>query len=88
MNLSNKELPAEMSGTYGHLVVSATLPVVIVLIYSRQMKMDGSGLDQVQKLEQPLNGILATGASPEDTIKLNRITVKLPKAMMNHAYRF
>lgn len=45
-------------------------------ICSHQMKTDGSGLDQESRLAQPHKEILAIGATPADTTKLNQTTVK------------
>lgn len=40
------------------------------------MKTDGSGVDQELRLAQQLKETLATGATQEDTIKLNQIIAK------------
>lgn len=50
MSLSNNDWPVVMYVISGHRDVNVTLLVAIELIYSHQMKMDGSGLDLVLKL--------------------------------------
>ena len=76
MNLLSNASPVEMSVTSGHQDANVTLPVVIVPIYSLQMRTDGSGLDQESKSDQQLNATLETGATLEDTDNLSQITVK------------
>ena len=79
MNSLNKEFPVEIFVISGHQAVNVTLLVVIVLIYSHQMKMDGSGLDRELKLEPQLKEILEIGVTLEDTTNNNLTTVKLLK---------
>lgn len=47
------------------------------LTYNLQTSTDGSGLVQVQKLDQQLKEILVIGVTPEVSDNLNLITVKL-----------
>lgn len=79
MNSLNKEFPVEIFVISGHPVVNVTLLVVIVLTYSHQMKMDGSGPDRESKLEPQLKEILEIGVTLEDTTNNNLTTVKLLK---------
>lgn len=76
MNSLNKEFPVEIFVTSGHQDVNVTLPDVIVLIYSHQMKMDGSGLDRELKLEPQLKEIPEIGVTLVDIINNNLTTVK------------
>jgi hypothetical protein len=52
------------------------------------MKMDGSGQDQVLRLDQQHKEILVTGATQEDIIKHNQTTERLLKETMNPAFQF
>ena len=80
MNSLNKEFPEEVIFVIsGHQVENVTLLVVIGLICSHQMKMDGSGLDRELKLEQQLKEILEIGVTLVDIINNNLTTVKLLK---------
>lgn len=76
MNSLNKEFPVVIFVISGHQAVNVTLLVAIVLIYSHQMKMDGSGLDRELKLEPLLKEILEIGVTLVDTINNNLTTVK------------
>lgn len=79
MNSLNKEFPVEIFVISGHPVVNVTLLVVIVLTYSHQMKMDGSGPDRESKLELQRKEIPEIGVTLEDTTNNNLTTVKLLK---------
>lgn len=76
MNSLNKEFPVEIFVISGHQAVNVTLLVVIVLTYSHQMKMDGSGLDRELKLEPQHKEIPEIGVTLVDTTNNNLTTVK------------
>lgn len=76
MNSLNKEFPVEIFVISGHQDVNVTLLDVIVLTYSHQMKMDGSGLDRELKLEPQLKEIPEIGVTLVDIINNNLTTVK------------
>lgn len=88
MSLSSRKSLVRAFDIFGHPAVNVTLPDVIVPICSHQMRTDGFGRGQVQKSDQPANGTLATGVIRAAMVKHNPTIVKLPKEMMNRAYRF